>query len=71
MISVHIYARWSPESGIRRQGYERKTKMLHETESGLIQQGEVDRRCFRYIPFRVELWEEAFICAGLLGYEDH
>jgi hypothetical protein len=45
--------------------------MLHETESGLIQQGEVDRRCFRYIPFRVELWEEAFICAGLLGYEDH
>jgi hypothetical protein len=52
---------------MRHQDYERKTTLLHETESGLIPQGEVDRRCFRYIPFRVEFREEAFICAGVLS----
>jgi hypothetical protein len=44
--------------------------MLHETESGLIQQGEVDRRCFRYIPFRVEFGRKHSFARGSWAVED-
>jgi hypothetical protein len=52
---------------MRCRDYERKTILPRETESGLIQQYEVDRDCFRSIPLRAKIWEGAFTCSEVCG----